>query len=331
MRKQSILEVPRISTSVYKLPRLLPLMRIFDFLALLIMVLALIGGIYFFWLNFPVNLEYNTYVANATAHLPAQSYQFYPNMRYVNKTITYEIAPECSAKKRENIGSAFSILEQQTSLSFIPVGRKGEIVFFCTNLPPDPESSGHFVAGEGGPTQIVNTTQYAVILAGKVSLYRPEKCGQPIIALHEILHALGFDHTSDKRSIMFPITDCEQEVDPFIINQINALYEPEPRPDLAIERVDAKALGRYLNFEISVANYGLVDAQNATLILSTGSEYIKSFPMEDIGLGQRKTLTVSNVRIPRAVGNLSFTMVVGPGESELSLANNHALVELQAA
>ena len=306
-------------------------MRILAVLALFIMILLLIGGIYVFWLNFPTNLEYNTFVANATSHLPAQSYQFYSNMRYVHSNITYEIAPECSAKKRENIQDAFKILEEHTTLRFFPAEKKGEIVFFCTNLPSEPESSGHFIAGEGGPTQIINTTSYAVILGGKVSLYRPEKCERPIIALHEILHALGFDHTSDKKSIMFPITDCEQDIDTFIINQINTLYEAETAPDLVIARVDAKSVGRYLDFEISVANYGLIDARNVTLSLNAGSELIKTFPLEEIGLGQRKMLTVRNVHIPRNVESLTFSVAVGSRESELLYNNNQATVYLQAS
>ena len=304
-------------------------MRALEVISLFIMILLLIGGIYLFWLNFPTNLEYNTYVANATAHLPVQSYQFYPNMRYVNRTITYEVASECSATKRASIQSAFLQLEQMTVLRFTQRDYRPEIIYLCSNLPSDPESIGHFVAGEGGPTQIINTTQYAVILAGKVSLYRPEKCESPIIALHETLHALGFDHTSEKKSIMFPITDCEQKVDQFIIDQLNMLYEREPAPDITIEKVDAKALGRYLDFEISIANYGLMDARNVTLAISTPSEFVKSFPMDEIGLGQRKTLTASNVRIPRGVEHLTFAIRVGHSENELSYNNNNATLKLQ--
>lgn len=304
-------------------------MRILELVALLAMVALLVGGMYVFWLNFPTNLEYNTYVANATSHLPAQSYQFYPNMRYIDKAITYTIAPECSSKKREAITAAFGILEEQTLLRFSPA-QKGEIAFSCTNLPPEPESSGHFVAGEGGPTQIINTTKYAAIFAGKVSLYRSEKCERPIVALHEILHALGFDHTSDKKSIMFPITDCEQELDAFIINQINTLYATDAAPDLAIERVNAQATGRYLNFEISIANYGLLDAKNAVLTLTADGELVKNFPLEELGFGQRKTLTVSNVRIPRNAERLSFRVSVGSGERELFEGDNTAEVRVQA-
>lgn len=305
-------------------------MRILEVFALFVMVALLVGGMYVFWLNFPTNLEYNTYVANATSHLPSQSYQFYPNMRYIDKTITYEIAPECSSKKREAIAAAFGILEAQSVLRFSPAP-KGEIVFSCTNLPPEPESSGHFVAGEGGPTQIINTTKYAAILGGKVSLYRSEKCERPIVALHEILHALGFDHTSEKKSVMFPITDCEQELDAFIINQIDSLYAADAAPDLAIERVNARATGRYLNFEISIANYGLLNARNATLTLTSDGELVKSFPLEELGFGQRKTLTVTNVRIPRNAETLRFRVSMGTGERELSDADNAAEVRVQAA
>src|SRR3989339_808263 len=111
----------RGTPQIYKPLTINYLMRILAVFLLFIMILLLIVGIYVFWLNFPTNLEYNTYVANATSHLPAQSYQFYSNMRYVYRNITYEIAPECSTKKRENIQDAFEILEEQTSLRFFSV------------------------------------------------------------------------------------------------------------------------------------------------------------------------------------------------------------------
>src|SRR3989344_8949667 len=108
--------------------------RISEILALVVMIAVLIGGSYFVWLNFPTNLEYNSYVSNATAHLPGQSYQFYPNMRYVNRTIAYKIAPECSSSKRANIAAAFDILEEETVLRFISTEGTGQLVYFCTSL-----------------------------------------------------------------------------------------------------------------------------------------------------------------------------------------------------
>ena len=48
--------------------------------------------------------------------------------------------------------------------------------------------------------------------------------------------------------------------------------------------------------------------------------------MEEIGLGQRKMLTVRNVRIPREVERLTFS--VSGAERDLTLENNQAMVRL---
>ena len=109
----------------------------------------------------------------------------------------------------------------------------------CSDITPEPTQKDHFVAGEGGPTLVINTTVYAIILEGKIALYRHEICDEPQIALHELLHALGFDHNSNSKSIMYPITNCAQELDDYIVQTINQLYSVPSRGDLLIEEIDA--------------------------------------------------------------------------------------------
>ena len=69
-----------------------------------------------------------------------------------------------------------------------------------------------FIAGEGGPTSITNTSLYNVILKGKILLYKKSECEEPIVELHELLHVFGFDHSQDPNNIMFNLSSCNQEI-----------------------------------------------------------------------------------------------------------------------
>ena len=179
-------------------------MRFLDFVVLFMLFALLVGGMYLLWLNFPSEpTEFEKYTANLSFDLPSKSSQFHQNMRYPDRTISYFISKNCSTKKTSDFLKAASFLEEKTILDF-KESVKPDILITCSNVAPEPNEQGHFVAGEGGPSQVINTSIYSVILVGKVSLYRSEKCEEPKVALHEILHALGFDHTGNISSIMYP-------------------------------------------------------------------------------------------------------------------------------
>ena len=305
-------------------------MKMLDFMVLLMLFITLGFGSYVLWLNFPGETRvYQPVVGNYSyPDLPDTQNQFLPNMRYVDSVISYKIEPDCSEKKRQDIISSFNILESETVLQFEESG-DGEIKFLCSQVAPEPEQKNHFVAGEGGPAEIVNTSLYYVILSGKVSLFRSEKCDEPKIALHEILHALGFDHVNNRKSIMYPVTDCDQELDPFIVQEIDRLYSVDAAQDLAIERITANRTGRYLQFYASVINRGLLDAQDVKLTVYSDGEEIKEYDLDDISIGAKKFLTVQNLRISGEDAVLRFVVTSQAGSNELSMENNEVELILE--
>ncbi|HLC31762.1 MAG TPA: matrixin family metalloprotease [Candidatus Nanoarchaeia archaeon] len=252
--------------------------------------------------------------------------QFYPTMRYKDSVISYSFESACGEQKKTDVVGAFSLLSERTSLEFRELSRGGEISFLCSKLAPEASQPRHFVAGEGGPREIVNTTQFAVILSGRVSLFRTDSCDEPVIALHEILHALGFDHQQDKMSVLYPVTDCKQELKEEIVQEINRLYAFPSEPDLVIEEVSANKTGRYISFIVSVGNQGLQDASPATLELIVRGEMIKEFTLGSLALGTKKHLTVQNVRIPSDTTHIAFK--ISSSGSELSSSNNQVSLSL---
>src|SRR3989344_3347056 len=301
-------------------------MKILEVILLIVMLGILITGLYALWVNLPrAPVELESYSAdNIQIQAPDKSYQFYPNMRFRDKKISYGIEEACTQGKRADIIEALQILSQDTILEFYE-SSDPEIKYYCSEIAPEPEQANHFVAGEGGPTDIINTSVYSVIYKGKVSLYKPEKCDGPKIAIHETFHALGFDHNNNKLSIMYPVTDCKQEIDQYLIDEINSLYSTPSLPDLGIENLVANKSVRYINFDIVIVNYGLKDTEKAKLILSADGEKVKEFDLNKIGIGTRKLLSVQNIRGPREFSDLVFE-VFDTGNQEISEENNKVIV-----
>lgn len=303
-------------------------MKVFDFFILVVLFLLLISGGYLLYLHYTAeDVALEEFRAQIGTELPRSSNQFYSNMRYPSSEISYSLSQSCSVKRRADFLRGVEYLEERTILDFYEVSRDAEISVVCSNLAPRPDEEGHFIAGEGGPSFIINSSKYSVITSGRIALYRPETCEESKIAVHEMLHALGFDHNGNEESIMFPITNCDQELDQEIIDEIRRLYSEPSVGDLLIENIVANITGRYLNFDITVANVGLRDITDSGLYIYVGGEVVEQFELKDIDLGAKRHLSVTNLRVPRGTQNVRF--LVRTSEPELTTANNEATLTSQ--
>ncbi len=292
-----------------------------DVLMLVLLFGALAVGAYFLWLNFPTEkIDFEKYKSNFSNEFPEKSAQFYANMRYETTDISYQFTTQCSDKKRSDFERATERLESLTILRFYKTESNPQITVSCSRLAPEPEQEGHFVAGEGGPSLVINATRYSVIKAGEIALYRADNCDSPQIATHELLHALGFDHNNNENSIMYPITGCGQEIDEDIADEIDRLYSQKPFGDIVIEEVEADKSGPYLNFEIIVSNYGLKSIANSSLKVIAEGSVVRAFNLGEIDIGTKKTLTIQNLRIPR--GATEVTFLAETKEQEIKSDNN---------
>lgn len=304
-------------------------MKILETLVVFLLLVFFVAGIYLLWNEFPVqDKQFEEYAPNVSSSpVLSESGQFYKNMRFPDRKISYSIEKACSDSKEGEIRNALLILSDKTIIEFYE-SSEGEITFLCSEIAPEPENRGHFVAGEGGPTEIINTTRYAVIRKAKVSLFRDNRCDEPLVALHEILHAMGFDHNENIKSVMYPISYCNQNFDESIIESINSLYVSESLPDLEIERVVANSSGRYLNFEIVVGNNGLAIAKKAKLKISEDGREIDTFELQNMDIGVKKKLAVSNLNVGYGVKNVSF-FVTSESMFELDDKNNFAQLNVK--
>jgi len=257
-----------------------------DILVIFFLLIALTVSSYYFYDTYMNQSTLSSeFSLNESEGRLSQGVQFYPNMRYPEKRIAYSLDINCNAEKKGDVLEAFYVISSETNLEFYESSSEKGITILCSNVSPKPEQKNYFIAGEGGPTEIVNASKYYIIFASQVSLYRSEKCDNPIVAIHEILHALGFDHTNEKNSIMYPVSDCSQKIDESIKEEINKIYSVPSIPDLAIVELNANKTGRLLNFEISIDNYGLASSDNVSLKVYSSEGSMATSPKHALEAG----------------------------------------------
>lgn len=257
--------------------------------------------------------------------------QFYSNMRYPRLPISYSISSECRQEKAEQMQSAIEIISDKAGISFAQVSGEGNIAIRCRELGnKETRNKDFYVAGEGGPSEIINTSLFYVISKGEVLLLRESTCSEPLVSMHEILHALGFGHSANPLSIMYNISDCRQKLTEDIINELKRLYSIESLPDLYSSSINATKNGRYLSFDIEVRNRGLISSENTTLSIYAADEKVGSFDIEVMEIGAGIVLNVENLRLPsRSTNEVRFVIDAENSVRELSEDNNIAVLSVE--
>ena len=253
----------------------------------------------------------------------SEDMQFYENMRFPNSQISYRIE-DCPLNQKDQMERAFNKIENVTILNFYSVNSNEEISVTCDSSAKI--EGGMFIAGEGGPTNITKTEKFSVILKGKILLIKDSRCEQPNVAIHELLHVLGFDHSENPNNIMYPISRCDQEIGEDTIRLINWLYEFPSYPDLSFEQASASLRGRYLDVSVTARNNGLRNSENLTIVIYSGNKKIKDFEIEALEIGFGRSLTLTNMLVLSKVEELRI--VIDYPYPELDKANNEIFMKL---
>ncbi|MFH1325141.1 MAG: matrixin family metalloprotease [archaeon] len=270
----------------------------------------------------PEEKDYNFSTNNSGDNM-----QFYENMRFPKKEISYQISNECTLKKKDEAERALDLISNKTVLEFYSVENNGDISVACEERIIS-DKKGIFVAGEGGPTNITKTDNFNVILHGDILLIRESKCANPNIAIHEFLHALGFDHSQNPNNVMYNISRCSQVLGEDVINKINELYSYLGYPDLSFENASAEMHGRYLDLNLSVRNNGLQNSEKGKIIIYADDDKIKELELNAMKIGFGNTITLGNLWINKININ-EITIEIKYDFEELSKENNFLKMEIK--
>jgi hypothetical protein len=292
---------------------------------------VLILGLLAYYLFMPFNLiEFTPNSGNFNFSLNSSvpmEMLFYPNLRYASSSISYNIDMSlCTLQKQDDMMRALDIIQNLTILKFYSAVSGADILITCDEKVVVNEN--YFVAGEGGPTDITRSGNFNVIHEGKILLLKESKCPNPNIATHELLHALGFNHSRNENNIMYPVTTCRETIGEDIPALINALYSVPSYPDLILENASAIIHGRYLDTNISIANNGLIDSGNSELIILGDNSEIMREAIAPLNAGGGIAFTFKNIHVQNT-GITELEYILQYDSDEIDKANNQINLKIK--
>jgi len=282
----------------------------------------LAGEIQDFWIS-----NYNADIEASLANVSGDVEQFYTNMRFNHNRLSYYINPECSNEKKSRMIEAFDIIESSIDnlISFYSISEsRADILIGCSADSYEKEEN-IFVAGEGGPTKIINSS-IPVITKGKVLLYNESRsiCDEPLLEIHELFHVFGYNHIGDKDDIMYPYLDCDQEINPDLIAHMKQLYSIAPFAELYFDVGEMVAYKEryagkwYLNFNVSIDNNGIINAEESVLKVYAQDNLIESVELDDIDFGGGERFYVKNLVLkPQSATSIKFDISTTTKESNI--------------
>ena len=252
---------------------------------------------------------------------------FYPKMRFSTNHITYTIDESCPETRVKNAQEAFAILENETILNFEELSKGGQTLVSCSDDIPFIDDT-LFIAGEGGPV-IINSSNRVIITNGSVLLYEDSKCSKPIVAIHEILHVIGFQHSSNEESIMYNMSDCNQKITSEIVNKIEELYQEESLADLFFKNISAVKHANYLDIEFTVSNSGFKKSEKTNVqILGENDKVTTDYDIEELNLGEGLIINFKNIKIGYSTKEIKLVIDSFDKVKELNEQNNIIVLEL---
>ncbi len=256
---------------------------------------------------------------------------FADNLRFNHNAISYSISDNCTDVRRSAMTRAFNIFaEEMGIISFHGVRSDADIEVKCSD-DHIPLGENLYAAGEGGPSRIINASVFKTIEKGEILLYNDPRCDYPVVELHELCHVFGFDHSMDPKNTMYNISKCDQRISEEMVMLINYLYSIEAAPDAAITNVEAIKRGRYLDFNVTILNEGLIGIESINLSIFADGEFIQDMDFGEIGIGYGRTLRTTGVKLPsKNIERIDFIVDNKDNVLELREDNNEAQMILSS-
>jgi hypothetical protein len=174
---------------------------------------------------------------------------------------------------------------------------------------------------------IIVSGNFNVITEGKILLLKNSNCANPNVAIHELLHVLGFEHSENQGNIMYNITSCNQVISDDIISLINELYSIPSYPDLIFENVSAIKHGTFIDINFTIMNYGLKDSEEFKIKIYSGDSLLKETNIDIVEIGRGRTISIQNIFAIKPINEID--VVIDSTFEEISKENNKIKLEIK--
>lgn len=309
-------------------------------IAIIVLLAALAGFSVFYIYQYlpspPVDMEIQEVTSISRLSLDyGTAPVFSENLRFNHNNISYSIDQlTCSEKEIKYLEEAFRIFQEKMEvINFTELSPNNEDTDIKVSCPDETIDLGNslFAAGEGGPSRIVNTSLFKTIQEGIIYIYEPPTCDYPVVELHELGHVFGFDHSENTNNIMYNTSNCQQRISEDMIKLIKQLYSIQPLPELRISEVEAVKKGRYLDFNVTILDEGLIGADNATLTILSGEKEVQKIYLGEVTPEFAKTLKATNVKLPsRDIQEIVFVVDIENNYREYNEENNIIKMRVQS-
>jgi len=122
---------------------------------------------------------------------------------------------------------------------------------------------------------------------------------------------------------MYNTSNCGQEISEDMVKLINDLYSVEALADAVLTDVVAIKRGKYLDFNVTVLNEGLIGIDDIDLAIVVEDVVVQVMEMGEIGIGYGRTLKATNVKLPSSgIDSIDFVVDKDDDVRELDEGNN---------
>ncbi len=161
------------------------------------------------------------------------------------------------------------------------------------------------------------------LTASAEMLYTPtaNECENKITVIHELGHILGFAHTSDVKSVMFPTVDCSAKITDQMRQTLKNIYSIEALPDLYFGVIEAEKIGKNVAINFTIWNRGLIKSESVSVDVKADEIMVESYdiPFIEPGAGW---MIQDVIFTEKDFTNLSLDIDPSHVQKELDIKNN---------